>query len=149
MKLGSSQQDIHTPARPRSRFKDKAFSLARELLRSWFSPTALTTKAPHRIKEMPAQKAESFTPNLVFARLVKSGLLHKRHSEQLQQISAWAEVVGYVGSSTLSWLRIRASLEREAALKEDLQRRKKVCSPALPSSLASASGRGVPKKSCT
>ena len=71
-----------------------------------------------------------------FARLVKSGLLHKRHSEQLQQVSAWAEVVGYVGSSTLSWLRIRASLEREAALKEDLQRRKKVGSPALLCSLS-------------
>lgn len=25
-------------------------------------------------------------------RLAKSGLIHKRHSEQLQQLSAWAEV---------------------------------------------------------
>ena len=40
-------------------------------------------------------------------------------------MSAWAEVVGYVGSVTLSVLRIAAGFEREAALAQELVRRKK------------------------
>ncbi len=40
-------------------------------------------------------------------------------------MSAWAEVVGYAGSVTLSVLRIAAGLEREAALAQELLRRKK------------------------
>ena len=36
------------------------------------------------------------------------------------------QVVGYIGSSTLNSLRIRVSLEREAALAEDLRLRQKV-----------------------
>ena len=58
--------------------------------------------------------------------LVKAGLLDKRHAKSLSQISAWAEVVGYCGSSTLNCLRIMAALERERGLREELLRRKKV-----------------------
>jgi len=60
-----------------------------------------------------------------FTWLVKAGLISKEYAERFSQISAWAEVVGYCGSSTLNCLRIRASIEREAALTSDLLLRKK------------------------
>ena len=40
-------------------------------------------------------------------------------------VSAWAELVGYVGSVWLNVLRISAALERERALSQELTRRKK------------------------
>ena len=59
-------------------------------------------------------------------RLVKAGLLDKRHARQFALISAWGEMVGYAGNITLNCLRIAALLERETALTEELVRRKKV-----------------------
>ncbi len=54
-------------------------------------------------------------------------MIPQRHARLFSLLSAWAELVGYVGSITLCALRIAAALERERALTEELHRRKKVC----------------------
>lgn len=59
-------------------------------------------------------------------RLVKAGLLDKKYAKRFSTISAWAELIGYVGNVTLNSLRIAAALERELMLTEELVRRKKV-----------------------
>ena len=59
-------------------------------------------------------------------RLVKAGVIPQQYARRFSLISAWAELVGYVGSITLCALRIATALEREAALTEELHRRKKV-----------------------
>lgn len=59
-------------------------------------------------------------------RLVKAGVIPQQYARRFSLISAWAELVGYVGSITLCALRIAAALEREHALTEELHRRKKV-----------------------
>ena len=59
-------------------------------------------------------------------RLVKAGLLPERYSRPLSRVSNYGELVGYVGSITLSLLRISLLLEREVALIAELQRRHKV-----------------------
>ena len=59
-------------------------------------------------------------------RLVKAGLLDKKYAKRFSTISAWAELVGYVGNVTLNGLRIAAALERELMLTQELVRRKKV-----------------------
>ncbi|DBA94242.1 TPA: hypothetical protein ACH3X1_001864 [Trebouxia sp. C0004] len=58
--------------------------------------------------------------------LVKAGLLDKKYAKRFSTISAWAELVGYVGNVTLNGLRIAAALERELMLTQELVRRKKV-----------------------
>lgn len=60
---------------------------------------------------------------------MKAGLLDKKYAKRFSTISAWAELVGYVGNVTLNSLRIAAALERELMLTEELVRRKKVHSP--------------------
>lgn len=62
----------------------------------------------------------------LLCRLVRAGLLDKRHAKKLSRIGSWAELVGYAGTVSLNLLRIAASLEREWALRQELQRRKKV-----------------------
>ena len=62
-------------------------------------------------------------------RLVKAGLLPERYSRPLSRASNWGELAGYVGSITLSLLRISLLLEREVALIAELQRRHKVRRP--------------------
>ena len=59
-------------------------------------------------------------------RLVKAGLLDKKYAKRFSVISAWAELVGYVGNVTLNSLRIAASVDRELMLTKELVRRKKV-----------------------
>lgn len=59
-------------------------------------------------------------------RLVKAGLLDKKYAKRFSMISAWAELVGYVGNVTLNSLRIAASVDRELMLTKELVRRKKV-----------------------
>jgi hypothetical protein len=59
------------------------------------------------------------------ARLVKAGLLDKRHARRFALVSAWAELLGYCGNVTLNAMRIAAALEREQALAQELLRRKK------------------------
>ena len=59
------------------------------------------------------------------ARLVKAGLLDKRHARRFALVSAWAELLGYCGNVALNALRIAAALEREQAFAQELLRRKK------------------------
>ncbi len=59
-------------------------------------------------------------------RLVKAGVIPQQYARRFNLVSAWAEMVGYVGSIWLNALRIAAALERERALSEELLRRKKV-----------------------
>ncbi|CAL5228416.1 g11547 [Coccomyxa viridis] len=58
--------------------------------------------------------------------LVKAGVIPQQYARRFNLVSAWAEMVGYVGSIWLNALRIAAALERERALSEELLRRKKV-----------------------
>ena len=62
-------------------------------------------------------------------RLVKAGVIPQQYARRFNLVSAWAEMVGYVGSIWLNALRIAAALERERALSEELLRRKKVQRP--------------------
>jgi hypothetical protein len=66
-------------------------------------------------------------------RLVKAGVISSVHARRFSLVSAWAELVGYVGSIWLNALRIQAALERERALTAELRRRKKArCLPCCP-----------------
>lgn len=83
-------------------------------------------KTPVGLLEMLSNGGEAvyyFVEQLTW--LVKAGMLGKEHAYRFSQVSAWAEVAGYCGSSTLNCLRIRASIERETALTQDLLLRKK------------------------
>ena len=62
-------------------------------------------------------------------RLVKAGVIPQQYARRFNLISAWGELVSYVGSIWLNTLRIAAALERERALSDELLRRKKVHSP--------------------
>ena len=53
-------------------------------------------------------------------------MIPQQYARRFNLVSAWAEMVGYVGSIWLNALRIAAALERERALSEELLRRKKV-----------------------
>ena len=64
-------------------------------------------------------------------RLVKAGLLDKKYARRVNTISAWAELIGYLGIVTLNALRIAAALERELMLTHELVRRKKVLTKAF------------------
>lgn len=68
---------------------------------------------------------------------MKAGLLDKKYAKRFSMISAWAELVGYVGNVTLNSLRIAASVDRELMLTKELVRRKKVQLPAINESHAS------------
>ena len=74
---------------------------------------------------LSAQKPDSHKLHL--RRLVKAGLLDKRHARRFALTSAWAELLGYCGNVALNALRISAALEREHALAQELLRRKKAC----------------------
>ena len=64
-----------------------------------------------------------------YRRLVKAGVIPQQYARRFNLISAWGELVSYVGSIWLNTLRIAAALERECALSDELLRRKKVQSP--------------------
>ncbi|CAK0785942.1 hypothetical protein CVIRNUC_009155 [Coccomyxa viridis] len=57
--------------------------------------------------------------------LVKAGVIPQQYARRFNLISAWGELVSYVGSIWLNALRIAAALERERALSDELLRRKK------------------------
>ena len=71
------------------------------------------------------QLLEGRSVTRLLTRLVKAGLLDKRHARRFALVSAWAELLGYCGSVALNALRIAAALEREQALAQELLRRKK------------------------
>lgn len=56
-----------------------------------------------------------------FVWLVKSGLIDKRYSSQLQKISAWAEFIGYIGSISLKFRDLNRIVEDEACLKASIE----------------------------
>ncbi len=53
-------------------------------------------------------------------------MIPQQYARSFNLVSAWAELVGYVGNIWLNALRIAAALERERALSMELLRRKKV-----------------------
>lgn len=57
-----------------------------------------------------------FVEQLVW--LAKSGLIDSRHSSRLQKISAWAELIGYLGSISLKIRDLRSILDEESRLTE-------------------------------
>ena len=65
-------------------------------------------------------------------RLVKAGLIDKRYAKRFSTISAWGELVGYVGNVTLNCLRISVALERETLLTQELLRRRQVGTACMP-----------------
>ncbi len=83
-------------------------------------PFAKALMALHKGEELPADK------HMSLCRLVKAGVIPQQYARRFNLISAWAEMVGYVGSIWLNVLRIAAAVERERALSEELLRRKKV-----------------------
>ena len=56
-------------------------------------------------------------------------MMDKRYQHRVSKLSAWSELVGYVGNIILSSLYVHASLQREQALELDLRTRKKVPPP--------------------
>ena len=57
---------------------------------------------------------------------MKAGLIDKRYAKRFSTISAWGELVGYVGNVTLNCLCISVALERETLLTQELLRRRQV-----------------------
>ncbi|KAL4441469.1 hypothetical protein ABPG77_001973 [Micractinium sp. CCAP 211/92] len=82
-----------------------------------------------------------FTDQLVW--LVKAGLLPDRYAGRLGTVSAWGEFVGYLGSITLSLLRISLLLEREAALLAELRRQRALAERQLRKQAEADEGSGV------
>ncbi|KAK9827541.1 hypothetical protein WJX74_009437 [Apatococcus lobatus] len=64
--------------------------------------------------------------------LIKAGMLDKRYQHRVSKLSAWSEMLGYMGNIILSSLFIRASMAREQALQLDLDTRKKHDEECLP-----------------
>ncbi|XP_058081191.1 peroxisomal membrane protein 11A [Magnolia sinica] len=56
-----------------------------------------------------------------FVWLSKSGLIDSRHSPGLQKVSAWAELIGYVGSISLKVIDLRGILEEEDWLRSRIE----------------------------
>jgi len=64
--------------------------------------------------------------------LVKSGALSKKHQPRFTLISAWAELVGYCGSMTLSGLAVLACKEQEALLQQRITLEKQIDGKGVP-----------------
>ncbi|KAB2604185.1 peroxisomal membrane protein 11A-like [Pyrus ussuriensis x Pyrus communis] len=56
-----------------------------------------------------------------FVWLVKSGLIDKKHSRNLQKISAWAEFIGYAGSISLKFRDLSRISEDEKCVKSSIE----------------------------
>lgn len=56
-----------------------------------------------------------------FIWLAKSGLIDPKHSRNLQRISAWAELIGYVGSISLKFRDLKMIMEEEACLTSSIE----------------------------
>ncbi|KAM0967818.1 hypothetical protein ACFX2A_016553 [Malus domestica] len=56
-----------------------------------------------------------------FVWLVKSGLIDKKHSRNLQKISAWAEFIGYAGSISLKFRDLNRISENEKCVKSSIE----------------------------
>ncbi|KAG4200204.1 hypothetical protein ERO13_A05G196101v2 [Gossypium hirsutum] len=58
---------------------------------------------------------------LSFIWLAKSGLIDTKHSRNLQKISAWAELIGYIGSISLKLRDLKRIKEDEACLNSSIE----------------------------
>ena len=58
-------------------------------------------------------------------RLVKAGALTKAHEKQLAAMSVWAECVGYIGSITLSLIKLKELTEKEKAIRLVMEKKRK------------------------
>ncbi|KAK1433562.1 hypothetical protein QVD17_10473 [Tagetes erecta] len=56
-----------------------------------------------------------------FVWLAKSGLIDTKHSKTLQKVSAWAELVGYIGSISLKIGELKGLLKDEACLLSSIE----------------------------
>ncbi|XP_009364643.1 peroxisomal membrane protein 11A [Pyrus x bretschneideri] len=56
-----------------------------------------------------------------FVWLVKTGLIDKKHSRNLQKISAWAEFIGYAGSISLKFRDLSRISEDEKCVKSSIE----------------------------
>lgn len=56
-----------------------------------------------------------------FIWLAKSGLIDAKHSRNLQKISAWAELIGYIGSISLKLRDLKRIKEEEACLNSSIE----------------------------
>ncbi|MBA0808090.1 hypothetical protein Gohar_023853 [Gossypium harknessii] len=56
-----------------------------------------------------------------FIWLAKSGLIDAKHSRNLQKISAWAELIGYIGSISLKLRDLKRIKEDEACLNSSIE----------------------------
>ena len=57
--------------------------------------------------------------------LSKAGALGKEHENQLASASAWAEMVGYLGSITISFIKLKEIVHKEEAIQADMEKRRK------------------------
>jgi hypothetical protein len=97
--------------------------------------------APYAALEWVAAGGECvyyFVDQLIW--LVKAGLLPERFAPRLNKVSNWGELIGYVGSISLSVLRISLLLEREVALIAELQRLQTEAAAAAGATAAATAG---------
>lgn len=59
-------------------------------------------------------------------RLIKAGAVDKSSEKQLVLLSAWAEFIGYIGSITLSLIKLRDLIAKENNLLAVLEKKRKV-----------------------
>lgn len=57
-------------------------------------------------------------------RLVKAGALTRAHEKQLSMISAWAELVGYMGSITLSVIKLKEISAKEEEIRLNMEKKR-------------------------
>ena len=58
--------------------------------------------------------------------LAKIGVLNKDHEKKLVSLSAWAECIGYIGSLSLSFIKLRELTGKEKAIIKSLEKKQKV-----------------------
>ena len=57
--------------------------------------------------------------------LIKAGALGKEQEKELASASAWAEMLGYLGSITISFMKLKEIMAKEAAIQADIEKRRK------------------------
>ncbi len=63
---------------------------------------------------------------MIGPRLIKTGALTKAHEKQLVSLSAWAECIGYIGSITLSFIKLKELTAKERAIRASMEKKRKV-----------------------
>ncbi|KAM2724447.1 hypothetical protein EV1_027268 [Malus domestica] len=77
------------------------------------------------VQNINALRSSNFDLNqesvLTFVWLVKLGLINKKHSRNLQKISAWTEFIGYAGSISLKFRDLNRISEDEKCVKSSIE----------------------------